>query len=173
MEPTRGLPRHDDMTRPGFLIVVPCLSSTVGPGVDRSPTDRGGAVPLSEHEQRLLEQMERALYAEDPKFVSSLRSTGPRPGSRRRAAVGVLTALVGFGLLVTGAATSLVVVGVVGFLAMLLGTFLVVTTMRPQPETSATAPAGPQTKPGKKAQKAGFMDRVEERFRKRREGDDT
>jgi hypothetical protein len=131
-------------------------------------------VPLSEHEQRLLEQMERALYAEDPKFVSSLRSTGPRPGSRRRAAVGVLTALVGFGLLVTGAATSLVVVGVVGFLAMLLGTFLVVTTMRPQPETTATA--GPQAKPGtksQKAQKAGFMDRVEERFRKRREGDDT
>jgi hypothetical protein len=31
------------------------------------------SVPLSEHEQRLLEQMERALYAEDPKFVSSLR----------------------------------------------------------------------------------------------------
>ena len=132
-------------------------------------------MPLSEHEQRLLEQMERALYAEDPKFVSSLRSTGPRPGSRRRAAVGVLTALVGFGLLVTGAATSLVVVGVVGFLAMLLGTFLVVTTMRPQPETPATA--GPQATPGTKKspkpQKAGFMDRVEERFRKRREGDDA
>ena len=131
-------------------------------------------MPLSEHEQRLLEQMERALYAEDPKFVSSLRSTGPRPGSRRRAAIGVLTALVGFGLLVTGAATSLVVVGVLGFLAMLLGTFLVVTTMRPQPEAAPTV--DPQAKPGKsakKAQKAGFMDRVEERFRKRREGDDT
>ena len=58
-------------------------------------------MPLSEHEQRLLEQMERALYAEDPKFASSLRSAGPRPGSRRKAAVGVLTALVGFGLLIT------------------------------------------------------------------------
>ena len=129
-------------------------------------------MPLSEHEQRLLEQMERALYAEDPKFASSLRSAGPRQGSRRKAAVGVLTALVGFALLVTGAATSLIVVGVVGFLAMLLGTFLVVTTLRPQPETAP--PAGQQAKPGKpaKAPKAGFMDRVEERFRKRREGDD-
>lgn len=129
-------------------------------------------MPLSEHEQRLLEQMERALYAEDPKFASSLRSAGPRQGSRRKAAVGVLTALVGFALLVTGAATSLIVVGVVGFLAMLLGTFLVVTTLRPQPETAAST--GPQAKPGKpaKAPKAGFMDRVEERFRKRREGDD-
>jgi hypothetical protein len=126
-------------------------------------------VPLSEHEQRLLEQMERALYAEDPKFVSSLRSTGPRLGSRRKAAVGVLSALAGFALLVTGAATSLIVVGVLGFLAMLLGTFLVVTTMRPQAE-APSAPA-PQAKPAK-ARKSGFMDRVEERFRKRREGGD-
>ena len=125
-------------------------------------------MPLSEHEQRLLEQMERALYAEDPKFASSLRSAGPRPGSRRKAAVGVLTALVGFGLLITGAATSIVVLGVVGFLAMLLGTFLVVTTMRARPEAETAA------KPGKpaKAPKTGFMDRVEERFRQRREGDD-
>jgi hypothetical protein len=128
-------------------------------------------VPLSEHEQRLLEQMERALYAEDPKFASSLRSAGPRPGSRRKAAAGVLIALVGLGLLITGAATSLVVVGVVGFLAMLLGTFLVVTTLRAVPETEAPA-AGPRGKAAKPP-KAGFMDRVEERFRQRREGDDV
>jgi hypothetical protein len=127
-------------------------------------------VPLSEHEQRLLEQMERALYAEDPKFASSLRSAGPRPGSRRKAAVGVLTALVGFGLLITGAATSLIVVGVLGFLAMLVGTFLVVTTMRAHPEAETAAP-GKQGKAAK-APKTGFMDRVEERFRQRREGDD-
>ena len=43
------------------------------------------SVPLSEHEQRLLEQMERALYAEDPKFVSSLRGTDLRSHHRRRA----------------------------------------------------------------------------------------
>ena len=125
-------------------------------------------MPLSEHEQRLLEQMERALYAEDPKFASSLRSAGPRTGGRRRAAVGVLTALVGVGLLITGAATSLIAVGVAGFLAMLLGTFLVITTLRAKPE-SASAPAA---KPAAKPKKAGFMDRVEERFRKRRDGDD-
>ena len=81
-------------------------------------------MPLSEHEQRLLEQMERALYAEDPKFASSLRSAGPRPGSRRKAAVGVLVGLVGAVLLVTGAATSLVPVGVLGFIVMLAGACL-------------------------------------------------
>ena len=32
-------------------------------------------MPLSEHEQRLLEQIEQALYAEDPKFASIYRET--------------------------------------------------------------------------------------------------
>ena len=128
-------------------------------------------MPLSEHEQRLLEQMERALYAEDPKFASSLRSAGPRPGSRRKAVIGVLAALLGFALLITGAATSIVAVGVLGFVAMLVGTFLVITTMRSQPETETPA-AGSAKAKAAKAPRTGFMDRVEERFRQRREGDD-
>ena len=41
-------------------------------------------MPLSEHEQRLLEQMERALYAEDPKFASALRGHDLRGRYRRR-----------------------------------------------------------------------------------------
>ena len=125
-------------------------------------------MPLSEHEQRLLEQMERALYAEDPKFASSLRSAGPRPGVRRRTVTGVLAALAGVAVLVTGAATSLVVVGVLGFVLMLVGTFLVVSALRSAPaETAApqrTAPAAPP--------KQKFMDRLDERFRRRQEGDD-
>lgn len=128
-------------------------------------------MPLSEHEQRLLEQMERALYAEDPKFASSLRSAGPRPGSRRRAAIGVLVALVGVALLVAGAATSIIPLGVVGFLAMLGGTFMVIRTLKAQPEAAA-ATAAPGTKKAQApAPKAGFMDKMDERFRKRREGD--
>jgi Protein of unknown function (DUF3040). len=31
----------------------------------------GGVVPLSEHEQRQLEQIEQALYREDPKVRAS------------------------------------------------------------------------------------------------------
>ena len=36
---------------------------------------------LSEEEQRLLEQMEAALAAEDPKLVNAMRGTGVRAGS--------------------------------------------------------------------------------------------
>jgi hypothetical protein len=130
-------------------------------------------VPLSEHEQRLLEQMERALYAEDPKFATSLRSSGPRPGSRRKAVVGVLVGLAGLGLLVAGAATSFVVLGVLGFLAMLAGTVLVVAALRaPAAEATGAAPTAGPTKPAAAPKSGGFMDRVEERFRKRREGED-
>jgi hypothetical protein len=130
-------------------------------------------VPLSEHEQRLLEQMERALYAEDPKFASSLRSAGPRPGNRRKAAVGVLTLLVGMGLLIAGPVTSVVALGVAGFVVMLVGTMLVISAMRSAPaEAAAASPVG-SAQPKAKAQKSGgFMDRVEERFRKRREGEE-
>ena len=32
-------------------------------------------MPLSEHEQQLLEQMEQALYAEDPKFASQMQGS--------------------------------------------------------------------------------------------------
>ncbi len=125
-------------------------------------------MPLSEHEQRLLEQMERALYAEDPKFASSLRSAGPRPGSRRQAALGVLVALAGLAVLVLGAASSLIPVGVLGFVMMLLGTYAVVRSMR----ATSTVQATPTAAAPPAAPNAGFMDRMDERFRRRREGDD-
>ena len=40
----------------------------------RNQVLKEGRVPLSEHEQRMLEQIENALYAEDPKFASNVRS---------------------------------------------------------------------------------------------------
>lgn len=123
-------------------------------------------MPLSEHEQRLLEQMERALYAEDPKFASSLRSSGPKPGARRSAVTGVLAALAGVAGLVAGAATSIILIGVLGFVLMLVGTVLVIRALR---TPASEAPAAPAAKPAA-AKKPGFMDKAEERFRKRREG---
>ena len=56
-------------------------------------------MPLSEHEQRLLDQIERALYAEDPKFASTVRSTDLRAVMRRRIRYAVLLFVVGLGLM--------------------------------------------------------------------------
>ena len=52
---------------------------------------------LSEREQKLLEQMEQALYAEDPRFATRIRSHGDR-GTKRRMLVGILAVLAGLGL---------------------------------------------------------------------------
>ena len=62
-----------------------------------------GPVPLSDHEQRLLEQMERALYAEDPKFATTMRGADLRRRYRRRAVAAAFVFVIGIVLLMTGA----------------------------------------------------------------------
>ena len=126
-------------------------------------------MPLSEHEQRLLEQMERALYAEDPKFATALRQPSGTRVSRKRLILGVVVMLVGLGLLVTGVAVKLAIVGVLGFLAMLAGVVLAFTGSAETVTTTTadtTHPATPTAKP-----QAGFMGKMEDRWRNRREGD--
>ena len=76
-------------------------------------------MPLSENEQRLLEQMERALYAEDPKWASAMRGAVRRSSSARRLLLGIVGVVVGLVLLLVGVAGQQVIVGIVGFLVML------------------------------------------------------
>jgi hypothetical protein len=77
---------------------------------------------LSEEEQRLLDQMEAALAAEDPKFASTLRGTTNR-WQRRRAVLAGVGLLVGLGLLVVGMQVH-PAVSVVGFVVMLVSAVL-------------------------------------------------
>ncbi|MFT4084618.1 MAG: DUF3040 domain-containing protein [Nocardioides sp.] len=76
-------------------------------------------MPLSEEELRALEQMERALSLEDPKFVSTLRGTRLRQAQQLRAVASGLCFLAGVALLMVGVITTYWVIGVVGFLVML------------------------------------------------------
>lgn len=137
-------------------------------------------MPLSEHEQRLLEQMEKALYAEDPKFATSLRSRGGG-ASRSRAALGVLAVLVGLGIVLAGMAIPMALVGVAGFGVMLVGAILVYfafTGGSPTSEDSSAEEApdspgasGTRTPRQQPPRSGGFMNRMEERWRKRAEGE--
>lgn len=125
-------------------------------------------MPLSEHEQRLLEQMEKALYAEDPKFATSLRSTPGARAARGRAALGVLGILAGMGLLVAGVATTVIALGVVGFVVMLVGSVVVYSAFGARPAEGAAAEATGTAAP-KPSASPGFMDRMEDRWRRRSE----
>lgn len=75
-------------------------------------------MPLSEEELRLLEQMERALSAEDPKFASTLQGVSLRRSQRRRAIVAGVVFACGVALLMAGVISALSFVGVLGFLVM-------------------------------------------------------
>jgi hypothetical protein len=128
-------------------------------------------MPLSDHEQNLLAQMERALYAEDPTFANNLRTSTAVRASRGKAAVGVLGVIGGMGLVLAGVATMIIALGVVGFVVMLVGAWVTYSAFTNLPVVAGAAegesgqPAG-KSKPSKPA-KPGFMDRMEERWRER------
>src|ERR1700684_720653 len=67
--------------------------------VPRARFFMGGVVPLSEHEQRQLEQIEQALYREDPKFGRLVRLSDPRVHYKRKLVQGFVGVLVGGGVL--------------------------------------------------------------------------
>jgi hypothetical protein len=135
-------------------------------------------VPLSEDEQRLLEQMEQALADEDPKFVSALRGTSLRSHNRRRAVLGTVGFVAGVALLMAGVIVPLTIVSVVGFVVMLGSAYVALTYWRRvsgPAEISASRAGSSATSPRAVSARltgrssSGFMDRLEERWRRRRE----
>ncbi|GAA1382483.1 DUF3040 domain-containing protein [Pseudonocardia kongjuensis] len=131
-------------------------------------------MPLSEHEQRLLEQIERALYQEDPKFASSVSGNRMSKPARRRRIQGAVVFVLGLVLLVAGIPFQALYLGdipvlsVVGFLAMLGGALLAVTSIGArgkdaEAEGGAEAPKDPKSG----GENGGFTGRMEERFRRR------
>ncbi len=128
-------------------------------------------MPLSEYEQRVLDQLERDLGS-DPKLGRTLTR---QPRSRGRLVLGVFGVIAGLAVLVAGVAAKSELLGVVGF-AVMAGAVLY-TILAPQKDAAAkaadtsSAKGGPSAKPGRGADKP-LMDRLEERFeRRRREGD--
>lgn len=127
-------------------------------------------MPLSEHEQRLLDQMERQLYADDPKLASTLRGSASAAHNRRKLLGGIVAVIAGMGLLVAGVAAQLWPVGVAGFVVMLGGGWLVTSGW----QTRSTPTSEPASSPKATSSKGrpGFMNRIEDRWERRRDGDD-
>ncbi len=127
-------------------------------------------MPLSEHEQRLLEQMERALHAEDPKFASALQGDKLRRRMRRKvvlAAVGALAggALIGYGIVVRRAA-----IDVAGGVVVLVCAWLAWAIWRKVPAPGQIVPAF-RLRPQRKRRSGTFIQRMELRWQNRRERD--
>jgi Protein of unknown function (DUF3040) len=133
-------------------------------------------VPLSEHEERLLDQIERALEAEDPKFAHTVRSSDPRVHYRRRVVKAGLGFLLGVALLLAGVVSKFIWIGVAGFLVMLAAAMWALTSWRrisggAQAGQAPTTTVTPLRRRRRRATGHGFMERMEERWRRRQEGD--
>ena len=124
-------------------------------------------MPLSEHEQRLLDQMERALASEDPKFASTLRgsvrSTVRKQVATPGAGIAVLTIIGGIVALIAGVTMNFAAVGVVGFIAIVFGLFLIVT------RASEKKIVGAQPSAADKRNHPGFLQGLEERWDRRQD----
>jgi len=132
-------------------------------------------VALSDREQKLLEQMEQALYAEDPRFATRIRTQG-LGRSRRRLLLGVLGVLAGLSLVLLGVLQQLVWLGGLGFALMVAGAaFAFAPTRTGQSGPVGTVAADGSINHGRGAAKAsggkrsggGFMHRLEERWERR------
>jgi hypothetical protein len=128
-------------------------------------------VPLSENEQRLLEQMERALYAEDPKFASSLRGADARRHYRRRLLLGFAGLFLGLILLAVGVLVG-VWVGLVGCLVMFLSGIFSLSSRRHM--VGATLSGTPVATRGRSRKpRRSFMTTLEERWARRNDEGQT
>jgi hypothetical protein len=134
-------------------------------------------MPLSEHEQRQFEQIERALRASDPRFADAVRAADPRVHYKRRIIGAALGFLVGVGLLLAGVVVVVIPVAVAGFVVMLACSLWAVTSYR-RMTGSAAAKAGGSGKmrraatgrQGGRQAGSGLMGRLEERWRHRQQG---
>lgn len=125
-------------------------------------------MPLSEQEQRLLEEMERSLYQNDADFVAAVSPRRGRP-NYTFLVVGVLVAVAGIAVLVSGVIIRQPLVGVLGFAVMFVGVLLAVA-----PPRRAGIPAEPDRASSTRRRSGGtrFMDNLNERWDRRQEGRD-
>jgi Protein of unknown function (DUF3040) len=150
----------------------------------------GGAVPLSDHEQRQLEQIEQALYSDYPKLAQAVKSQDPRVHYKRRVVEAAIGFVIGVGLLLAGVISKIIPVGVGGFLVMLACAMWALTSWRHMGGIVsgrglgvARAPGAPAAPGARREGRRGkgrrrsrdrsrlsFMERLEERWRRRQEG---
>ncbi|WBB67255.1 DUF3040 domain-containing protein [Micromonospora sp. WMMD812] len=129
-------------------------------------------MPLSEHEQRLFEQIERSL-AEDPKFASAVRASDPRFHARRRLLVAAGVIIAGLALLVYGAVIKTPPLAVAGFVVMLASAAYAVQSHRraQSPDLHVVGGTTSRRRPrGRSGRRPSFLDRMEDRWRQRPEG---
>jgi hypothetical protein len=135
-------------------------------------------VPLSEHEQRQLEQIEQALYRDDPKFGRLVRSSDPRVHYKRKLLQALIGIVIGAGLVASGVVTKHVYLEAAGAVLLVLGLLWAVVNWRQHTARTRSAHSARSRKRKHDRRRStggsrtGLMERLEERWRRRQEGGD-
>jgi hypothetical protein len=132
---------------------------------------------LPEDEQRQLQEIEQALYRDDPKFGRLMRASDPRVHYERKLIRALLGVVIGAGVLAAGAVIHRVYLEAVGVVIVLLSLVWAVASwrrymarVRPARSRAGTKTAtGTKHRPGQ-TRRARMMERMEERWRRRQEG---
>jgi len=123
-------------------------------------------MPLSEHEQRILEEIERRLVADDPKFARDVAAGGVQKAALRKVKRGVAGFVAGFALLIVGLfdPAQLILFGIASFAIMLAAAAIVASGVKQVGKERVTGE--------RKSRQPGWLARWEERWRKRYERGD-
>ncbi len=128
-------------------------------------------MPLSEHEQRQLDMIERALYAEDPKFASTVRATDLRSHLRRRVKRAAFVVVLGFALLVGGILVQTngnpPLIAISGFAIMVAAGFLLARSWLKLTGRVSDAPRLRMERSRELRERGGLKSRFEARWRRR------
>ena len=132
-------------------------------------------MPLSDHEQRQLEQIEQALYREDRKLKRRVRSSDPRVHYRHRVAEALTGLAVGAVMIAVGIVLAIFGLAVTGFVVMLLCAIWALNSWR-QMATNVSGPGAADGRGGRSPRRASppqgsFFERIDEAWRRRQEGD--
>jgi hypothetical protein len=120
-------------------------------------------MPLSEHEQRLLDEMERSLYHNEADDVTTVGGGRARP-NYTAIALGIIAGVVGIALLLVGVVSRLAIIGLVGFVVMFAGALLAIAPPRRLSMDRGATGA---------ARKPSFMDSLNDRWDRRSDGDES
>lgn len=124
---------------------------------------------LSEHEQRLLEEMERGFYQSEADVMEAGVS-GRRRINYRSLVLGIIVVLVGIGVLLGGVAAQQLWLGLIGF-AVMVGGVLLMTARGSEPDDAEARPDRSSGESPKRESRETFSERMERRWDERMEGD--
>lgn len=121
-------------------------------------------MPLSEHEQRLLDEMERSLYQNESDVVST-SGLGRRLPNYTAIAAGAVLGAIGLGVMLTGVGMNVTALGIVGFVLLFAGVMIAVGVPGKPIQPNGTSSSGSSRGEGK-----SLMDQLNDRWDRRQSG---